>query len=560
MPGLWVKSCEHEEAITEICELCDDVDRQWPLAVFDVDEGLAILTETTRPNPETGIEETVNQLVPGFFEVVEHDSGDVTYKEHSGVRMKKLDLAIKSLPGMNEGVEGPGGEPPNAIMVLKNAHLLIKNPGMIQLLANVLYRDRDKGRHIIVLSPVVDIPLELKKLFESGIIEHKLPDREQLRAVLKTTAPRDSDTPECVESILDAALGLTRFEAEGAFALSLTSDGIVIPKSVFNIKANALQSTAGLSLHEGGEKFDDIGGLDFMKRYCLELLADRDPNPKFRAVGVLIMGVSGGGKSLFAKALGAETNRPTLCFDMAATMGSLMGQSQQQFRAALDKAEAMAPCIVFGDEVEKMLAGAGDDSKTSGGVKTDMFGHLLTRMQDSTADVFYVFTCNDIRVLSDKFPEFLGRFDDLFFVDYPSEEARQRIWEIHLKGYEHIPQDADFAQRLGDGAVALPNDDGWTGREIEKCCRQAKLRHLTVAAVGRTMPRLADQATGTIEALRTWATGRCYAAEYEDLYDPKQHGSRLKGLLATMPLVTGSNGGPRRKIRRKIPKPDPGDN
>ena len=100
------------------------------------------------------------------------------------------------------------------------------------------------------------------------------------------------------------------------------------------------------------------------------------------------MGVSGGGKSLFAKALGTETNRPTLCFDMGATLGSLLGQSQQQFRAAFDKAEAMAPCILFGDEVEKMLAGAGDDSKTSGGVKTDLFGHMLSRMQDQKADVF----------------------------------------------------------------------------------------------------------------------------------------------------------------------------
>jgi len=544
MTGLWIRSHEHEEAIEEIQTLCTDSELQWQLATFDVDEGMMILEEVTVAE---GRSEWLR--VPGYFEAQEKPDGGVQYSRESG-KMIKIDKAIKSLPGLNHGVmigEGKERDTPNALLILKNAHLLIKNPGLIQILANAIWEGKGQGRghHIVVLSPVLDIPVELKKLFESGIIEHNLPDRSQLRDILQTTA-RKEEIPEDVDPVIDAAAGLTRLEAENAFALSVTQEGSVKPKAVFQIKANSLKNTAGLALYEGEEDFSVIGGLDFMKRYCLELLQERDPNPKFRATGVLIMGVSGGGKSLFAKALGTETNRPTLCFDMGATLGSLMGQSQQQFRAAFDKAEAMAPCILFGDEIEKMLAGAGDDSKTSGGVKTDLFGHMLSRMQDQKADVFYVMTCNDIRPLSEKFPEFLRRFDDLFFVDFPSDDARKAIWDIHLKGYELVEADADIGELVEAGELILPPDAQWTGAEIEKCCRQARLRKRPVAEVGATMPRISDQATETIQALRNWASGRCYAAEYEDLYDPKHHGDRLAGLLAA-----GGNGGPRRQLRRK---------
>lgn len=468
--GLWVTSHEHEDALLAMAQMCRDHD--WRFLSWDVDQGLRV------PDVEQ----------PG-----ESGAGDPLAALRAAGAAATPDSSV--------------------IMVLANFHRFLGSAEVVQALANQVVAGKRRQVCFVVLAPVVDLPPELEKVFT--VVEHRLPDRDELESIARGVATEGDEMPEGDQLglVLDAAAGMTRLEAENVFALSLVRHDQLDPATVFEHKAQALKKgNQALMLYTGDERFDDIGGLNHLKAYCLETLSVRETNPKFQPRGVVIMGVSGTGKSMIAKALGRETNRPTLCFDMGRTLGSLMGQSQAQFREALAKAEAMAPCVLFLDEVEKAIAGAGHDGQTSGGVKTEMFGHFLTWLQDRTADVFTVATCNRIRSIADDHPEFLRRFDQLFFVDYPDRAAKDRIWKIHLRGYELIGPGADSRD------VPLPKDDLWTGAEIERCCRLARLRRKTPAQIGAIMPRIADQAGEAIDETRRWADGRCYSADREEIF------------------------------------------
>ena len=489
-PALWIQSFEHDDALADIAGLCRE--QGWRLASWDLDGGLQIA---------------------GADEGTASDAGGSDPL-----------AAVRSLGAL-------ASPETSSLLVLMNFHRFLGSAEVVQAITRQIAAGKQSRTFLIIVSPVVDLPKELEKQF--AVIEHQLPGREELEAIARGTASEEGDLPEGdqLDRLLDAAAGMTRLEAENTFALSLVRHGRLDTRTVFEQKAQLLtKGNRALTLHEGQETFSDIGGLDYLKTYCLETLSVREANPKFRPRGVLIMGVSGSGKSLLAKALGREVGRPTLCFDVGATLGSLMGQSQSQFREALAKADAMAPAILFLDEIEKALSGAGHDSHTSGGVKTEMFGYFLTWLQDHQSDVFVIATCNDIRKIINDHPEFVRRFDQLFFVDFPERLAKDRIWEIHLRGYELLGLDDQLT------SIELPDDDNWTGAEIENCCRQARLRRKSAADVGQTMPRIIDQAAEVIEATREWATGRCYAADCERLYEsPPRRSSRSRRKVRISP-------------------------
>ena len=194
--------------------------------------------------------------------------------------------------------------------------------------------------------------------------------------------------------ILDAAAGLTRYEAEGAFALSIARHNAIRPETIWELKAQALRKNNLLTLHRGGERFGSLGGLAGMKDFCRRALqGGRNVRPR----GVLLLGVPGSGKSAFAKALGNETGRPTLILDIGALLGSLVGQTEQNIRLALRIADAMAPCILFVDELEKGLAGIGGQGDS--GVSTRLSARSSLAGREHESDVFFIGTANDISKL-----------------------------------------------------------------------------------------------------------------------------------------------------------------
>ena len=395
-------------------------------------------------------------------------------------------------------LEGP------AILILRGFHRYLSGPEVIAALEQELLLAKTRQCSLLILAPSVQLPPELERLFV--VLQHELPSRAALQAIAAQIGNQEGEFPEGAlrEAILDASSGMTRYEAEGAYSLSIIQQGRIEPQTLWNLKAQSLAKQGYLSLHRGGETFEQLGGLTALKAFCKRsLLRSSRENAQQRAKGVLLLGVPGVGKSAFAKALGAETGRPTLILDIGGLLGSLVGQTEQNIRQALRLADAMAPCLLFVDEIEKALSGA--SSQGDSGVSTRLLGMFLTWLNDHESDVYVVATCNDISKLPPEFSR-AERWDGTFFLDLPEDTERESIWKIFLHRYQLDP------------TQKKPADAQWTGAEIKACCRLAALLDLPLQQAAQNVVPLAITASESIERLRTWASGRCLSARDAGIY------------------------------------------
>ena len=217
--------------------------------------------------------------------------------------------------------------------------------------------------------------------------------------------------------MLDAAAGLTRMEAENAFSLSLVRHGRLAADVLWELKGGMLKKSGLLTLHRGGETFADLGGLEALKSFCTRALRPGRP-AGVRARGVLLLGPPGTGKCAFCKALGSETGRPTLFLDVGALARLAGGPDRGGLRQALRLVDAMAPCVVMLDEVEKALSGVASSGQTDSGVSARMFASFLAGSTTTSSDAFVVCTANDVSKLPPEFSR-AERFDAMFFLDLP---------------------------------------------------------------------------------------------------------------------------------------------
>ena len=454
--GLWIESHEHPEALMEISSLCRD--EGWRLATWDIDSGLSVQWSS--------VESTSNFTDP---------------------------LSAIRAAGSLAQAEG------TTILALQNFHRFLASAEVVQSLAKQVVAGRQSRTIIVILGSVVQIPIELEKLFV--VITHDLPDTDQLREIAEGVATEVGELPSGpdLQKVLDAAAGLTRLEAENAFSLSLVRQGRISPETVWELKAQMLKKSGLLTLYQGQDDFSSLGGLDSLKAFCKQALA----NPHGRARGVLLLSPPGCGKSQFCKALGREVGRPVLHMDVGSLMGSLVGQSEERTRHALRLAEAMAPCVLMIDEVEKAFSGLG--SQSDSGVVSRMFGTFLGWLNDHTSDVFVVCTANDVSKLPPEFGR-SERFDGVFFLDLPNRAEKNAIWQIYRLMFEisnHQPH---------------PDDTHWTGAEIRACCRLSNLLNITLADAARNVVPVAVTAAESIERLRNWASGRCLSAHESGHY------------------------------------------
>jgi SpoVK/Ycf46/Vps4 family AAA+-type ATPase len=229
--------------------------------------------------------------------------------------------------------------------------------------------------------------------------------------------------------------------------------------------------------------------------------------------GVLMLGVQGAGKSLCAKAIATAWQQPLLRLDPSTLYNSFIGESEANLRRALLQTEAMAPVILWIDEIEKAFASAASRS-ADGGLSQRMFGTLLTWLQEHEAPVFVVATANDIEALP---PELLrkGRFDEIFFVDLPSAEVRKEIFSIHLSKRSREPEKFDL-DALADAS------DAHSGSEIEQAvisalhtayADKAELDTDRIVAALKASPPLSATMAEKVQDLRLWAKGRCVCAD-----------------------------------------------
>jgi hypothetical protein len=462
--GLYVHSFEHDDAVAEVAQLCRT--RGWALATWDVDRGLAV----------AGHAAEAAAAVPGAADPL---------------------AAVRAL----KALASPDG---TALLVLRNFHRFLGSPEVIQALDTALAAGKQDRTFVVVLAPVVQVPVELEKLFV--VVDHDLPGREQLGAIARGVATEPGELPDGdgLGAVLDAAAGLTRVEAENAFSLSLVRHGRLAPEVLWEIKLGMLKKSGLLTLHRGGEAFADLGGLEALKAFCARALRP-GRRAGVSARGVLLLGPPGSGKSQFCKALGAETGRPTLVLDVGALLGSLVGQSEANVRQALRLVDAMAPCVVMVDEVEKALAGVASSGQTDSGVTARMFASFLTWLNDRESDAFVVCTSNDVARLPPEFGR-SERFDACFFLDLPAARERDRIWGIYLARYGL------------DGGQPRPRDHEFTGAEIKACCRLAALLDVPLVEAAANVVPVAVTAGEAVERMRSWAAGRCLSADRPGVY------------------------------------------
>ena len=470
--GIWIETHEQHEAIAEIQQLCRE--QEWQLATWDIDRGLNV------------------------------GSGDNLLEATDPL------AAIKSVNAMAT----PDGA---TILVMKNLHKFISSTEVLQALQHQLLAGKQNRTIVIGMSPTAKIPIELEKLFI--VVEHALPTRQQLEEILREIATEEGELPDDtqLQTILDAAAGLTRLEAENAFSLSLVRSGRIEPGAIWELKAGMLKKSGLMQLYHGDDDFSSLGGLENLKAFtkrCL-LQPNRD-NPMRQPRGVLLLGVPGTGKSAFAKCLGRETGRPTLVLDIGALMGSLVGQTEGNIRRALQSADAMAPCILFVDELEKALSGAAGSGQSDSGVSSRLFGTILSWMNDHTSNVYLIATCNDISKMPPELTR-AERFDGIVFLDLPSRKQKDAIWQQYATAFEL------------DGEQDLPNDKNWTGAEIRACCRLSALLDVPLKQAATNVVPVSTTASESVEKLRSWANHRCLDAEKGGIYQHrKQTGSRRK--------------------------------
>ena len=445
--GIWIETYEPDEAAKEIDTFCRN--ENWRYAIWDIEQGLKIDNDYQKIDPLT---------------------------------------VVQSLGSL------ANGETP-ILLVLRNYHRFLGSIEIVQAVERQIAQGKTRRAFIIVLAPIVQIPPELEKLFV--VVEHPLPDREQLRQIAKEVLG-DAELPDepNTHRVLDAAAGMTRYEAEGAFALSLTQYDALLPEPIWELKANMLLQSSALRLYRG--EIPTLGGLDDLTNFCNRILSTTGHGK--RAKGVMLLGVSGSGKSAFCKWLGHSVHRPTLVLDIGGLMGSLVGQTETALRKALKQIDAMSPCVVMIDEIEKAITTGGND----GGVSVRIFGTLLTWLNDRESDSFVVCTANEVSKLPPEFTR-AERFDGIFFVDLPDKTAQDQIWKIYENEY-------------GIEKPKRPDDTDWTGAEIKACCRLSKLLDVSLPDAAQNVLPVAQTASESINALRIWASGRCLDAARPGIY------------------------------------------
>jgi hypothetical protein len=419
--------------------------------------------------------------------------------------------AFESLEGVTSG-DGYG-----TVIFIMNAQRHLERADQVQLIANLRDAYKTTRRSIVLLMPQQQLPIELQS--DVIVLDEPLPTAEELEKIvveLATGAGCKIDAATIAKAV-EAIQGLPAFPAEQVTAMSFTKSGLDTD-ALWERKRQQIEQTPSLSVSRDGIKFGDLGGLDSIKEYLAKLIKGRcRPNAVVwideiekllagqgdtsgvsqdqlgallsymqdnAAMGVLLVGHPGSGKSAIAKATGNQAGIPTIRLDLGAAKGSLVGQSEAQLRTALK---------------------------------------VITSVSNGSS--LWIATCNNLDSLP---PELRRRFKcGIFFFDLPSKEERDAIWDVHI------------ARHNLQNAGPRPHDEGWTGAEIEQCCELAYRLDDTLAYAASFVVPISQSAADRVEGLRKRADGKWLSASHSGVY-------RQESDAQPMAVAAAAVGGARR--------------
>jgi hypothetical protein len=347
-------------------------------------------------------------------------------------------------------------------------------PQIVRRLKDIVlqcYHDQVNIKTLVIISSDLVVPRKLQRYLE--VIYYDLPNeseiKEKAEKILtdynstltdKNTKIHDEVPPSMVMNLK----ALTTFEIEQITLSSIKKYGHLDPNSIKAYKKSVLRKTHLLEMMDTNYTMADVGGMQHLKLWLDkregvwtdEAIKDNVPMLK----GVLLLGVTGCGKSLIGKCVANHWNLPLIHFDTSKIFSSRVGESESNMMKALKIVESISPCVLLVDEIEKAFAGSQSSTFSDAGTTSRVIGSFLTWFQESTAPVFVVATSNGIQYLP---PELISRFDDKFFVNVPSFKERQAIWEIILRRYGR-----DWKTLKLNMTELAEKTKTFTGREIEQ--------------------------------------------------------------------------------------------
>jgi len=473
-PFIWIQTHEADRAICDLTAMLPEEEEafQWDMidGITDVRSGVKICLDGIDPDD---------------------DDDEIDAK-------RMIDVLIAR--------DGP------AVMFAMNFHFVLDeriNPEeraeIIQKLANAREYLQRKGNCLIVVCPVLDIPIELSKMFQT--VEFSLPDKEKLREVFSLQVKNAKIPPlteEEMEKVLDAAIGLTAYEAENAAALCIAKKDELDPRIISYLRADMIRQSATLEVGRFEEKkLEDLKGMDRMKGYVLDSLK----SDKYK--GILVVGMAGTGKTEFAKTIGSHIGRDTIIADVNKIMAAgqaLVGQAEAKAEQTVKIIDSQGNPIVLFDEIEKGLSAAYSGFQGDSGSKSGVGSILLRHASDrARGKAYWIATCNAIHELPPEWKR-AGRWDAIFFVDFPDKEIRDQILD-HYCTVHGIPNEDP------------PNMEGWTGAEIEQMVINASMLGRSLKDASEFVCPIKSVDPEGVKRLEEWAfpngrdkKGRCVLA------------------------------------------------
>jgi SpoVK/Ycf46/Vps4 family AAA+-type ATPase len=406
------------------------------------------------------------------------------------------------------------------IFILRDYHRFLEDVSVARKLRNLGRKFKAEPKNLIILAPQISIPNDLSEAIT--ILEFPLPNAEEIRSeITKLLQATQQNLPTpALDDLVRASQGLSLDRVRRVLGRAIAEHQSIEPADVESIleeKRQSIRQTQILDFYPTSAQMEDIGGLDNLKEWLVRRggsFSDKArqyglPHPR----GLLLVGIQGTGKSLTAKAIAHHWHLPLLRLDVGRLFAGLVGESESRTRQMIQLAEALSPCILWIDEIDKAFGGL--DSKGDAGTTSRVFSTVVTWLAEKTSAVFVVATANNVQSLP---PEILrkGRFDEIFFVGLPNQIERRSIFAVHLQKVR--------AQNLRDFDLdrLATETPSFSGAEIEQILIEAmhigfsQNRDFTtndiLEAASQTIP-LAITAQEQINSLQEWAnSGRARLA------------------------------------------------